>query len=56
VVSAFDGDLRGGFAASRRHCLSNGRAAAEFAAFCTRNPKPCPIIEITPSGDPEAAR
>ena len=31
-------------------------AAAEFAAFCTRNPKPCPIIEITPPGDPEPAR
>ena len=31
-------------------------AAAEFAAFCTRNPRPCPIIEITPPGDPEPAR
>jgi uncharacterized protein YcsI (UPF0317 family) len=36
-------------------------AAAEFAAFCTRNPKPCPLIEITPPGQPflgtsEAAR
>src|SRR5215467_1465643 len=31
-------------------------AAAEFAAFCTRNPKPCPIIEITPPGDPEPVR
>jgi uncharacterized protein YcsI (UPF0317 family) len=30
--------------------------AAEFAAFCTRNPKPCPILEITPPGDPEPAR
>jgi uncharacterized protein YcsI (UPF0317 family) len=30
--------------------------AAEFAAFCTRNPKPCPIIEITPPGDPQPAR
>ena len=30
-------------------------AAAEFAAFCTRNPKPCPILEITPPGDPEPA-
>src|SRR5215470_12584938 len=30
--------------------------AAEFAAFCTRNPKPCPLIEITPSGDPEPVR
>ena len=27
--------------------------ASEFAAFCTRNPKPCPLIEITPPGDPE---
>src|SRR5215471_14201648 len=31
-------------------------AAAEFAAFCTRNPKPCPLIEITPPGDPVPAR
>ena len=31
-------------------------AAAEFAAFCTRNPKPCPIIEITPPGDAEPIR
>ena len=28
----------------------------EFAAFCTRNPTPCPLIEITPPGDPEPAR
>ena len=31
-------------------------AAVEFAAFCTRNPTPCPLIEITPPGDPEPAR
>jgi len=31
-------------------------SAAEFAAFCTRNPKPCPLIEITPPGDPEPVR
>jgi uncharacterized protein YcsI (UPF0317 family) len=31
-------------------------AAVEFAAFCTRNPKPCPLIEMTPPGDPEPAR
>jgi uncharacterized protein YcsI (UPF0317 family) len=31
-------------------------AAAEFAAFCTRNPRPCPLIEITPPGDPEPVR
>jgi len=30
--------------------------AVEFAAFCTRNPTPCPIIEITPPGDPEPVR
>jgi uncharacterized protein YcsI (UPF0317 family) len=31
-------------------------SAAEFAAFCTRNPTPCPIIEIMPPGDPEPVR
>jgi len=31
-------------------------AALEFAAFCTRNPKPCPLIEITPPGDSEPVR
>ena len=31
-------------------------AAAEFAAFCTRNPRPCPITEIMPPGDPEPVR
>ena len=31
-------------------------AAAEFAAFCTRNPIPCPLIEINPPGDPIPAR
>ena len=30
--------------------------AAEFAAFCTRNPTPCPLLEITPPGDPVPAR
>src|SRR5215831_12113423 len=33
-----------------------GELAAEFAAFCTRNPTPCPLIEITPPGDPVPAR
>jgi uncharacterized protein YcsI (UPF0317 family) len=28
-------------------------AAVEFAAFCTRNPTPGPLLEITPPGDPE---
>jgi len=31
-------------------------AAVEFAAFCTRNPIPCPLIEILPPGDPEPTR
>lgn len=31
-------------------------SAPEFAAFCSRNPKPCPVIEIMPPGDPEPAR
>jgi len=31
-------------------------AVAEFAAFCTRNPTPCPLIEITPPGDPVPVR
>ncbi len=31
-------------------------AAIDFAAFCTRNPRPCPVIEITPPGDPEPVR
>jgi uncharacterized protein YcsI (UPF0317 family) len=26
-------------------------AALEFAAFCTRNPAPCPIVEILPPGE-----
>ena len=30
--------------------------AVEFAAFCTRNPTPCPLIEITPPGEPEPVR
>ena len=25
--------------------------AAEFASFCSRNPKPCPLIEILPPGE-----
>jgi uncharacterized protein YcsI (UPF0317 family) len=27
-------------------------SALEFASFCTRNPKPCPLLEMTPPGDP----
>ena len=47
------------------HCPGNQQAnlvilpaaaAAQFAAFCTRNPQPCPLIEITPPGDPRPIR
>lgn len=31
-------------------------AAVEFAAFCTRNPKPCPLLEMTLPGDPRPRR
>jgi uncharacterized protein YcsI (UPF0317 family) len=31
-------------------------SAIEFAAFCTRNPTPCPLIEITRPGDPQPVR
>ena len=27
-------------------------AAADFAAFCAANPKPCPVLEVTAPGDP----
>jgi uncharacterized protein YcsI (UPF0317 family) len=30
--------------------------AVELAAFCTRDSTPCPLIEITPPGDPKPAR
>jgi len=29
-------------------------AAKEFEAFCNANPKPCPLLEMTPPGDYEA--
>ncbi len=44
------------------HCPANQQAnlvilpeeaAIEFAAFCTRNPAPCPLLEITPAGEHE---
>lgn len=33
-------------------CILPSAFAAEFAAFCQRNPKPCPIIGIGAAGDP----
>ena len=32
------------------------RYAFDFMRFCLRNPKHCPIVDITEPGDPEAAR
>jgi len=29
-------------------------AAAEFLAFCERNPVPCPLVEVLPAGETEA--
>lgn len=29
------------------------KAALEFMTFCQRNPKPCPIIDVTDPGEPE---
>jgi uncharacterized protein YcsI (UPF0317 family) len=30
--------------------------AAEFRTFCTRNPKPCPLLDVTPAGTPRPSR
>jgi uncharacterized protein YcsI (UPF0317 family) len=30
--------------------------AYEFLVYCQRNPKPCPVVEITDPGDPEPKR
>ncbi|HVA23412.1 MAG TPA: DUF1445 domain-containing protein, partial [Chloroflexota bacterium] len=27
--------------------------AFDFLVFCQRNPKPCPLLEVTEPGDPE---
>ncbi len=28
--------------------------AFDFLLFCQRNPKPCPLLDVTEAGDPEA--
>ena len=33
-------------------CILPAEHAAEFAAFCQRNPKPCPLIGMSAPGDP----
>src|SRR5215475_6527883 len=30
--------------------------AFDFLLFCQRNPKPCPVLDVTDPGDPEPAR
>jgi uncharacterized protein YcsI (UPF0317 family) len=32
------------------------RFAFDFLRFCQRNPKPCPLLEVTDPGEPEAKR
>jgi uncharacterized protein YcsI (UPF0317 family) len=61
-AAARRGDLR-----SATHGLARGyvqanlailpeRHAFDFFRFCFRNPKPCPLIEVTDPGDPEPKR
>ena len=33
-------------------CILPKELALEFAAFCQRNPKPCPLIAMSAPGDP----
>ena len=33
-------------------CILPAEYAAEFAAFCQRNPKPCPLVGMSAPGDP----
>ena len=33
-------------------CILPSDYAADFAAFCQRNPKPCPLIGMSEAGDP----
>ena len=37
----------------RRHLRGIRADAFDFLRFCGRNPKPCPLIEVTDPGDPE---
>ena len=30
--------------------------AFDFLLFCQRNPKPCPLLDVTEPGDPERVR
>ncbi len=46
------GGLAAGFAQANLVVLP-GEYAFDFLKFCVRNPKPCPILEVTEAGSPE---
>ncbi len=57
--AARDGRLRGqtsglarGFVQANLAILP-GDLAADFLRFCQRNPKPCPLLDVTEAGSPE---
>jgi len=55
---AFDGQTSGladGFAQANLVVLP-AAAAADFREFCRRNPKPCPLLDVTDAGDPVPSR
>jgi uncharacterized protein YcsI (UPF0317 family) len=46
------GGLAAGFAQANLVVLP-GEYAFDFLKFCVRNPKPCPVLEVTETGSPE---
>ena len=46
------GGLASGFVQANLVVLP-GEYAFDFLKFCVRNPRPCPILEVTEAGDPE---
>ena len=46
------GGLAAGFAQANLVMLP-GEYAFDFLKFCVRNPKPCPVLEVTEAGSPE---
>ena len=46
------GGLAAGFAQANLVMLP-GEHAFDFLKFCVRNPKPCPVLEVTEAGSPE---
>ena len=57
-TGAFDGPTSGlvpGYVQANMVILPQGDAD-DFADYCARNPKPCPVLEILDAGDPEPKR